>query len=228
MKYHSPFLATVLVLASILVLAPSANAALTGTSALVPGDTIFVPTIPAGADPGTLLASETVPFTTSINASGVLVAAVFLEAGGTLDFYYQLSDDSTSIDALARETNTDFTGFTTAVGYRTDGGTMLASSDPFVNGSVPPIFADRNAPGDVVGFSFNQSDATKIQPGQTSNVLVISTNATAFKVGHSSVIDGGTVTIATYEPAASVPEPMSLLFLGGGLLALGSLRRFRH
>ena len=225
MTFGIRFIPAALVLA--VVTSAGAHAALTGTSPLNPGDTIFVTQIPSGVDPGTLLASETVPFTTSINASGVLVAAVFREASGTLDFYYQISDNASSIDSLARETNTDFTGFSTAVGYRTDGGTLLPMANPFVNGSVPPVFADRNAPGDVVGFSFNQSDATKIQPGQTSNVLVISTNATNFTAGHSSVIDGGTITVAAFQPEAAVPEPLSLLLLGGGLLALGSIRRFR-
>jgi hypothetical protein len=62
--------------------------------------------------------------------------------------------------------------------------------------------------------------------GETSPVLVISTNAMLFTAGNASVIDGGVTTVAAFEPAA-VPGPASLLLLGGGLLALGGVRRFR-
>ena len=53
------------------------------------------------------------------------------------------------------------------------------------------------------------------------------TNATNFKAGFANVIDGGVSTVGAYQPASGVPEPMTMLLLGGGLIALAGVRRFR-
>jgi len=210
---------------------PSASAALLGTVALLPGDTV-VPGLTSAA-PGTLLASLSAPYVSSLGTTaGTLNSAVYREAGGTLDFYYQVTNNTTApncgaagqpaCDPLSRETDTTFTGFTTSVGYRTDGGSIAGG---FVNGSVAPVTADRNSVGDVVGFSFNPPDAAKIQPGQTSDVLVISTNATNFTSGNASVIDGGVTTVKAFEPTSATPEPVTFVLTGMGLLTLAGLRR---
>ena len=213
------------------LIVPGMHASLVGTVALVPGDTV-VPGL-TSAPAGTLLASLSAPWTSTLGtSSGTLISAVYREAGGTLDFYYQLSDNTTSTncggsgqpacDPLSRETDTTFLGFVTSVGYRIDGGSL---GGPFTNGTVAPVTADRNGVGDVVGFSFQPPDSAKIKPGQTSNDLVISTNATNFKAGNASAIDGGVTTVASFEPASGVPEPTSLLLFAGGFIALGALRR---
>jgi hypothetical protein len=166
-------------------------------------------------------------------SSGTLVSAVYRNPSGTLDFYYQVTDNLTApncggggqpfCDPLSRETDTDFIGWATAVGFRIDGASL--PSTVFVDGTVAPVTADRNGVGNVVGFSFIPPDSSKIQPGQTSNVLVISTNAMNYKAGNASVIDGGVTTVASFEPAPGVPEPASLLLIGGGFVVLGLVRR---
>ena len=78
----------------------------------MPGDT-------TGDAAGTLLASLTAPFTTNLGTtSGTLLTAVYREATGTLDFYYQIVNSAGSTDGIARETDTNFTGFVMFVGFR--------------------------------------------------------------------------------------------------------------
>src|SRR5262249_35916040 len=139
-------------------------------------------------------------------------------------FYYQFANNANSRDSVARITNVDFTGFTTALGFRIDGSTLTGPG--FADGTVAPVTGDRNSPaGDVVGFSFNPPDSAKILPGTTSNVLVISTNATRFQQGTVNIIDGGVTSVAAFEPQAAVPEPSQVLWLSMGLIGLITSRR---
>jgi len=213
----------------------TASATLIGTFPTNPGDTVVPTLVLTGAAPGTLLASLSVPFVDTLGTdSGTLVSAVYREAGGTLDFYYQVSNNPTApncpttqhptCDPISRVTDTSFTHSLTALGFRTDGGSF---GGPFVPGSANPLFGDRSTSGDVVGFNFSPPVAAKLQPGQTSDVLVISTDARNFDSGNASVINGGTITVASFEPAA-VPEPGSILLLSTGMLGLFAMRRSRR
>ena len=215
-------------------LTPSAQAALAGTVPTLPGDTVVPGLVVAGTAPGTLLASLSVPYTATLGSpAGTLYSAVYRESGGTLDFYYQVTNLDRSkcgasgqppCDPIARETDTSFFSFMTSLGFRLDGGSF---GGPFVAGTVTPVTGDRNSVGDVVGFSFNPPDARKVQPGQVSAVLIISTNATNFTTGNASVIDGGTITVASFQPTSAVPEPATLLLIGLGLVAVAYRQRSR-
>lgn len=185
-----------------------------------PGDTVVMGAGAFGdctgtAVPSTLLASHSAPFTTSTGfTSGTLISAVYLETGsGTLDFYYQvvLKTNSTycnginypACNPIARVTSSNFNvGPFPFPGYWTTwAATRGDAVGPFSAGTSFPIYADRNATGDVVGFSFNPPDGAKIQPGQTSAILIVSTNASFFDLGITSLIDGGVAMVSAYRPS---------------------------
>ncbi len=211
---------TLVALVGLFAIAPAAKADpfLLGTVPLAPGGTV-VPGIVA-ASPGTLLASLIQPL--SGGFTGTLTTTVFREAGGTLDFYYQISISAGSFfDGL---TTTNFTGSATQVGFRTDGASLLGGL--FVNGTILPTLADRNAAGNLVGFSFG---AAPIAPAFTSGVLVISTDATTFTTGSITLTGaGGTFTGSGFAPAAPVPEPATVLLLGAGLAGVAAKLRKRR
>jgi hypothetical protein len=213
---------------------------LAGTVVTNPGDTVFPGFVAPGTAQGTLLASLIAPYsfgTTAGITSGTLVSAVYRNSSGTLDFYYQVNNcfqasiamfcpgAAASATAIARETDTSFVGFLTFLGFRVDGSTLAGSL--FVDGSVAPVTGDRSTlgPGSTVGFQFSPPDGAKVLPGLSSNVLVISTNAVNFRAGNAEVIDGGTQTVASFQPASGVPEPASFALLGLGLLAIGGVGR---
>ena len=53
-------------------------------------------------------------------------------------------------------------------------------------------------------------------------MLVISTHATDFVLGTTSIIDGAVATVITRSPRSG-PEPATLTLFGGGLVALAGL-----
>ena len=210
------------VCASILLLSGSAARA----AVLLPGGSV-TPDILAGPA-GTLVASTTQP----LPAVGSITAAVVLNAGGTLDFYYQITN-SLSVPAhdLARNSNDAFAvpvTFDTEVFYRLENGGLPIFTAG--NAGATPLTADRGLDGLVVGFNFTaigQPTATKIQPGETTRILVIRTNATEFTLGNSFVINGVISGAQTFAPTAVVPEPASLVLLSSAFAAAGYMARHR-
>ena len=211
----------------------SSQAAFIVPSAVVTpgGPAVAVPL--TAAAPGSLLASLVAPFafsTTAGTTSGTIVSAVFRNPSGTLDFYYEVVNNGTSVTALSREPDTSFDGFATSLAFRLDGASL---GGPFMASSpgIIPVTGDRDSSGTVVGFNFTPAPpGTKIPPGTTSAVLVISTDATNFRAGDAEIIDGGAATVASFEPTSivsppPVPEPASFALVGLGLLAVAGIRR---
>jgi len=216
---------TLVVLVGLFATAPAVKADpfLLGTVPLAPGGTVVPGLVASGTPPGVFLGALLLPLSGAF--SGTLVTAVFREAGGTLDFYYQFSISAGPFfDGL---TTTNYTGFATQVGFRTDGASLLAGF--FVNGTIFPTLADRNAAGNLVGFSFG----APIAPGFTSVVFVISTDATTFNTGFNTLtgVAGGTFTVSGFAPVAPVapvPEPATVLLLGAGLAGVAARVRKRR
>lgn len=228
MRFISRRFRTGLLVAGIVAICGVVNAAPMGDP-LLPNDTDFLISL-GSASPGTLLASMTSLFSYSVTGgsnSGEIRSAVYLR-DGTLDFYYQVFSNASSKFSLARETNVDFATLTTDVFTRTDGSALVGAN--FADNGDAPISADRDA-GSTVGWNFTPPTTSKIKPGEHSQVLVISTDATLFKVGDASIIDGGTATVRAFSPgteSSKIPEPASMALIGGGLIALGFVSRLRR
>jgi murein DD-endopeptidase MepM/ murein hydrolase activator NlpD len=151
-----------------------------------------------GEDPGTPLASR-IETATAIKFVATVRAQVFRNAGGTLDFYYQISNASTSTSSIGRSTEFSFDGVATQLFYRTD------TVGIFINGTEAPLNGDRSSGGVSVGFSFTAQgapDSRKIDPGESTRILVIRTDARHFTSGFTSVINSGTDDVVTFAPAA--------------------------
>ena len=218
--------------AVLLVALLSGSAALAGTVSAcaaasggpTPTNTVF-PVDCTGQSAGTLEAWMSSSFTyttTSGTNMGFIYSAVY-DDGGTMDFYYQIVNDPASSTALARLTATDFAGFTTDSAYRTDGSTLTGTG--FVDGTIAPQTSDSNADGSVIGFSFYPPTGppTELAPGDTSYVMIISTDATSWQAGNASIIDGGTDTVAAFEPGSGTPKPGVLGVVGPGADRAGRL-----
>lgn len=201
------------------LIVPSAFGA---TVPLAPGD--GTPIVPSDGSTftGTLVASMTG------NLSGVNPAEtasftedVYRQTGGTLTFYYQLTNTSTGGDALNTIAFTDFTGFTTSVGYLTGNGGTISPTQ-----SAPGNEASRTNSGYTVNFFYQMTGADGQFPaGSTIDYVEIATDATTYKTtGTVSVIDDGTASFAGSYSPASTPEPLSMGLLGGGLALVGVAR----
>jgi hypothetical protein len=69
---------------------------------------------------------------------------------------------------------------------------------------------------DVVG---KRREGFSFYPPTGPPAMIIAANATSWAAGNASVIDGGTQTVAAFQPSANTPEPASLGLLGLKLIA---------
>lgn len=168
---------------------------------------------------GTLLESAI----TNINNSsynGIARSAVYQTASG-LDFYYQFTNNESSVNGVERFTGYDF------------GSLGAANVDVYQTGAAFGIFtagteisdgADRTGLG-VIGFSFIPNLNSKIDPGTTSFTQIIRTNATAYTAGNFGLLNGIGDNAKGF--ATAVPEPESYAMFLAGLGMIGTIIRRR-
>lgn len=217
------------ILASTLLAVPATSQA----TVLVPGGAVM-PDVLGGAA-GTLVDSLLTPLTSGGDLIANLRTAVVMNAGGTLDFYYQFGNAGTSGTNLELSLNQSFamgSTFVTDVFYRLENGGLDFFHDGDVGGS--PTSIARSADGVVVGFHFSGSpfrSALKINPGEVSRIVVVRTNATNYAPGLTSLQNGIIANGASFAPSgfapSAVPEPASLLLLGSAFAAAGYVARHR-
>lgn len=197
-------------IALVFALVPSTRADIIG-----PGQstTNLTPANPGDVPIGLPIASITGSFAGAItgNPSGSYIAQVFHNSNGFLDFVYQFSNTGAS-DFVDSVTMANFAGFMT---------------DVFVQGAGnSPVLAESHGiDPNVIKFLFSNAVNNDVQPGQSSNLLVIATDATAFTGGVFTLQDGDTASVRAFQP--EVPEPNSILLFGTGLSACAAILRRR-
>ena len=143
---------------------------------------------------------------------------VYSTASGTLDFFYQFRNTGgTGAHSLTDATVSGFGGFIIDVGNLAAG--LETSLSPMgITGGTDSASVTRSFAGDSVDFSFGGDPIT---PGQSSAVLFVATNASAYDtLGNVHAGNDAVSPSAPSDEPAVVPEPSTLAIAGLGALGM--------
>jgi len=150
----------------------------------------------------------------------VLLDPLGLTCTSCLDFVFFFNVDPTSTASISTFGFASLAGYTTNIGYVTGGG----------SGGINPDFATRfPSSGAVVGWGFTGL----VGPGQSTNFLVVATNATKFdKSGFvswnedpTSVSQGRASGFVFSLDGPVAPEPSTVVLLSLGLVGIAAFRK---
>jgi hypothetical protein len=186
-----------------------------GAAVLTPPANPVAPDVFSAIPTGPLEASTGGAFTSSGGATdytGNYTTMVISDTarGGLLDFLYRFTVTGGTND-IGRATASDFTGFTTDVGYVTGTNSGAAGI---------PITVDRTT-ASPVGFNFGAGFGT----GVSSAVLVIETNATLWTAGNLSFLNNKTSDNPAFAPVVPEPSTWAMMLAGFGLLGFAAMRK---
>jgi hypothetical protein len=152
--------------------------------------------------------------------SGTLHTIVYKEAGGTLDFWYQVTADKSS-GYIERLSIPGYGNFSTDVSLVTTDTSLLPSQTGGTLGTKGYSAVTRYS-ADVIGGNFDGA----LFGGQSTNWLVVRTNSTSYSKTTAYIQDGNQATATSFSPA---PLPSSFVLFGTGILGFagGWVRRIR-
>jgi len=207
------------IVAITLAVAPAHATPLTPGGAVIAPTASFGPNTYSGGTVQNSYVNEAPVFAALI--TGTLTTEVIKEAGGTLDFLYQLTAGAANTSDIHRVTATSFGNatITTDVQYGPTPG------PPFSTVTAPVMYsADRSVDGSTIGWTFAAGTSGGVGAGLESYVLIVKTNATQYVTGSTFAIDGGIMDFNSFAPKTSsvlgVPEPSSIVLAGIGALGL--------
>jgi PEP-CTERM motif len=172
---------------------------------------------PTALPPNTLLASVTDPFNFTGNVGSITETVNRNNGTGMLFFTFQVQVISGDIARLTTGTWNNLI--------------VIDAAQVLGTGVVPATTADRNGFTGTLGINWGTiTGVPPILAGQTSDLVVLSTNAINFTSGTLGLIDTGASGplsgfVAVFGAPPATPEPATLSLLGFGLLGLGTLRK---